>query len=1123
MKKYISIILSMFIFTIAISMVAISLAWYQINSDATITNAGKNDINVKKYVDGVYVFEEGNDAQYYDYQLLDNGNLSEFDGYLYLDGGSYEVYDIKTSIEGVQTKTIIGSVSTTSTGWNYVLANIDANTSSFTFGYMVNINLDGGNKPEPWIIDSKARIVKDNLIFISDSVLTLEEAEQDYEILEDILNNPTCDGKIFTCYLPNVDKPNQISRKEDLINIEPDANKYLNVDVCYGIDEEFYLTGIMGGKYNENRTLVDYIFTPTDGVTNLPLEGYVFRLVRDTETIYIPLRVNPNNANEQIITGLVLKEGDKLYAYNCDTSSDFDIKSTTTGSGEAGTIITASNGVATVNNDCVVDLYLILSFENDRLHYTTDSKPYELKVNDESLYGMSAHYVDNKVYLDVSWNAGDGWSKDGARFAAYFIDANKAAYEWVSMTQIEENIYYCNIPTTRAWTYVIFCRMNPANKANNWDNKWNQTGDIVLDASKNLYVISGWDTGSWSNTKYMYTTEYETSVNFKSGDEITIIESASGNLVTITGLTGNVSGLALEDGKIICNSDVTCKIIFDSTTNSIILEAAEGNFSDVNVNFLFNEQVLMAGDSICLTNISNDEIVKYPNQGTDWVLSQEIINDSLCEVDGNRLNILSVGKYGFTLDKVTNKIYVEYLGFEITIALKSSDGSWSDELGAVHGSGDLSDYMIITNVSVDKEGKIDSKYIPISNSSLVFSGWYDLYEKVGDTYPRELNDDTLVSIGKLQNPVVYAHFNMQGIYLTGGINNEENWERNDFSFDAENISSTLGAYIYLQENDKFKVKDYEKLNQGWYYWPNNLDVNYFELDSFSNLVIKESGYYKITINEDGDDSTNDAHIYKVHTVSIVNEYTQYGSLVLPDYNYYSYENDNYVLKNMQEGIIFADDDETIFEFGDETHKVSVTDLDENDAWHFYGYADIDGLDLEGEEYQFINSIATHEKLLDNTYVAQVDETIDRDLIVNVIFVEEGIHLVGKINGKTNWFTMEYKATRDYLLNTYTVSGIELTLGDEINLVNYWVTAEDGTEGMAVQWYDHWNTDDAPGHEPHNDYNMNFKHYGVFDFVLSWEGANNDLIVRVYEYTSVNPQPDPEEPDPTTTPNPGWWV
>ena len=102
-----------------------------------------------------------------------------------------------------------------------------------------------------------------------------------------------------------------------------------------------------------------------------------------------------------------------------------------------------------------------------------------------------------KLYLVPSAN----WNQSNARFAAYFFGNGEA---WVSMTKVagESNLYEVTAPTG-SWTNVIFCRMNPSASANNWNNKWNQTSDLVYNGSSNCYTVKEgtWDKGggTWSS------------------------------------------------------------------------------------------------------------------------------------------------------------------------------------------------------------------------------------------------------------------------------------------------------------------------------------------------------------------------------------------------------------------------------------------------------------------------------------------------------------------------------------------------------------------------------------------------------------------------------------------------
>ena len=94
------------------------------------------------------------------------------------------------------------------------------------------------------------------------------------------------------------------------------------------------------------------------------------------------------------------------------------------------------------------------------------------------------------------------WKKDGARFAVYFFNDAQGKNTWVSMTKAsdETDIYYAVAPTGN-WEKLIFCRMNPGASANDWGNKWNQSGNCTWTNTKSLLTVgSSWDnfTGTWS-------------------------------------------------------------------------------------------------------------------------------------------------------------------------------------------------------------------------------------------------------------------------------------------------------------------------------------------------------------------------------------------------------------------------------------------------------------------------------------------------------------------------------------------------------------------------------------------------------------------------------------------------
>ncbi|MEE1219501.1 MAG: hypothetical protein U0L20_06220 [Ruminococcus sp.] len=103
--------------------------------------------------------------------------------------------------------------------------------------------------------------------------------------------------------------------------------------------------------------------------------------------------------------------------------------------------------------------------------------------------------TENMIFLKPSSN----WYQDKARFAAYFFGGGSDKI-WVSMDLVEDGVYSAPIPSD-THTKVIFCRMTYKSQENNWNNKWNQTSDLIIPTDgKNCYTIAegSWDYGSGS-------------------------------------------------------------------------------------------------------------------------------------------------------------------------------------------------------------------------------------------------------------------------------------------------------------------------------------------------------------------------------------------------------------------------------------------------------------------------------------------------------------------------------------------------------------------------------------------------------------------------------------------------
>ena len=123
-----------------------------------------------------------------------------------------------------------------------------------------------------------------------------------------------------------------------------------------------------------------------------------------------------------------------------------------------------------------------------------------LKLTTENLYTLNEGEWGNKLYLkpNSNWLQKDDSQKD-PRFAAYFFNSN-SDNAWVSMGNPVDGVYSCDIPA-KVYKNVIFCRMNGGNETNEWNNKYNQSSDLIVPTDgKTLYTIKDdtWGDGYWS-------------------------------------------------------------------------------------------------------------------------------------------------------------------------------------------------------------------------------------------------------------------------------------------------------------------------------------------------------------------------------------------------------------------------------------------------------------------------------------------------------------------------------------------------------------------------------------------------------------------------------------------------
>ena len=238
----------------------------------------------------------------------------------------------------------------------------------------------------------------------------------------------------------------------------------------------------------------------------------------------------------------------------------------------------------------------------------------DLKVPNDGkvLYDMASTNI-TQLYLQPNSN----WKNDGARFAAYFFKQGDDSFgnKWMSMSDSDsDGIYNCSIPTDKAYPNVIFCRMNGGNSTNNWNNKWNQTGDLTIPIDgKNLFDKPN---DTWNGATTTWSTIYDDS-----------------KWSTWNGLTYEVE-LAGEMN----NWNAQALTMDANNTGSLTVS--------LNANQTYEFKIVVNG-----AWHGNTGTMTYDNC-TDWKMSTNTVN---CKI-----TTLIAGDYTFTYDVCTAKLSVAY-------------------------------------------------------------------------------------------------------------------------------------------------------------------------------------------------------------------------------------------------------------------------------------------------------------------------------------------------------------------------------------------------------------------------------------------------------------------------------
>lgn len=93
------------------------------------------------------------------------------------------------------------------------------------------------------------------------------------------------------------------------------------------------------------------------------------------------------------------------------------------------------------------------------------------------------------------------WNQAGARFAVFLCNSKTSQTDmWIPMKKVDgnDNLYKVDVLSQYDYQTVIFCRMDPNNTTDSWDNKWNQTGDEAFPTdNKTKFTV---DEGQWGSS-----------------------------------------------------------------------------------------------------------------------------------------------------------------------------------------------------------------------------------------------------------------------------------------------------------------------------------------------------------------------------------------------------------------------------------------------------------------------------------------------------------------------------------------------------------------------------------------------------------------------------------------------
>ena len=281
-----------------------------------------------------------------------------------------------------------------------------------------------------------------------------------------------------------------------------EGDKYFAVYPASTADNATWEGGdLMGVELTPNQAAVAGSFDPAAHIAVAQSENQTLSFKNAVSLVKFQVK------NEGVKSVTIYSFGGEKITGKCNVSAEGTV-SPWTGENEANGWVELSAGEGTfeVGKDYYISVFPSVLADGFGLEFSFGGqkilvKSYETEVNFkrngvinlgelEYVEPTVEEFVPQEGWAYVKPNA--NWKEANARFAAYFFNNGET---WVDLTLVpgQTDIYGCQVPA--GYVDIIFCRMNPAEPANNWNNKWNQTSDLKL-TDGCLYTV---EEGSWDN------------------------------------------------------------------------------------------------------------------------------------------------------------------------------------------------------------------------------------------------------------------------------------------------------------------------------------------------------------------------------------------------------------------------------------------------------------------------------------------------------------------------------------------------------------------------------------------------------------------------------------------------